>query len=377
MSVSKKIKIFAFTGTRADYPRIKSVLNLIRKNSKFELKIVVTGSHLLKSSGYTYKDILKDDFKIDYKVKMFKENQTDSLGENALSFSRCSKGLVRIIEREKPDYAIVTVDRVETLAIASICALMNIPILHFQGGEISGTIDESIRHAVSKLSHFHFVSTPNSKKRLIQMGEQPKNVFLVGCPYTDILKAVMEKKTNNSEKYCIFIMHSVTTNLDEASKLFISVYNALENIAKYFKVYCFTPNTDPGFKNILNKLKKNKKFILVKNLESDSFLKLLKHAKFMIGNSSSGIREAASFKVPTIDIGSRQNGREKSLNVINVGFREDEILRKVKYVTTNSHFLKKLKNCENIYGDGNVAKKVLKILLNLKLDKTVLEKKIL
>ena len=172
LSEQNKRIICAFTGTRADYPRIKSVLFKLKEHPCFDLKIVVTGSHLLKSSGYSIKEIKDDGFIVDAKVKMFDEILDDSLEGGVNSFNKCAKGMIKAIIKIKPDIALVTVDRVETLAIASVCALMNIPIIHVQGGEISGTIDESIRHAVTKLSHFHLTSTRLAKKRMIYRGNK-------------------------------------------------------------------------------------------------------------------------------------------------------------------------------------------------------------
>ena len=379
--LNKVLKITAFTGTRADYPRIKSLLSKLDKDKKYDLKIVVTGSHLLKSSGYTIKDIIDDGFKVDKKVKMFLEPLDDSLAGNAQSFARCALGITKIIKSLKPNIALVTVDRVETLAIASVCALMNVPIIHVQGGEISGTIDESIRHAVTKLSHFHFVATKLSKKRVIQMGENPKNVFHTGCPYTDILmeekkknKTIKIKNLDIKQRFCIFTMHSVTTNLNEAKILFKDVCEAIKFISEEFLIYAFLPNTDPGCNLILENLKGLKNIFLIKNLKSSEFIYLMKKAEFMIGNSSSGIREAATFKLPVINIGSRQNGREKSTNVVDCGFSKTEILKKVNLVTQNKKFKNKLKYCRNIYGDGKVAQRCLKIIDNLDL-KNVIEKK--
>ncbi len=376
---SKKIRICAFTGTRADYPRIKSVLLNLKKDKTFELKIVVTGSHLLKSAGSTYKEILDDKFKIDYKVKMFDDPPDYSIYGGAKAFARCSSGIADILKNYKPDIALVTVDRVETLAIASVCALMNIPIAHVQGGEVSGTIDESIRHAVTKLSHIHFVATNQAKKRVIKLGENPKYVFNVGCPYIDIID---KEKNNNlvnpnfSEHFGIFTMHSVTTDIREAKLHFIEVSKALETISKEFFIFAFIPNTDPGGNYILNKLKSHKNIKIVNHMKSREFLSLMKNASFMFGNSSAGIREAASFKLPVLNIGSRQRGREHSINVVHCGFNKKEILEKIKYILTNKKFRKNLRNCKNIYGDGNSAKKIIKKLKQIDISSTILQKRL-
>ncbi len=373
-----------FTGTRADYPRIKTLVSLLEKSKKFELKIIVTGSHLLKKFGFSYKEIIKDGYKIHRKIKMFSEPLDDTLLGNTIAFSKCTKGIAKTLNEIKPDLAIVTVDRVETLAIASACALMNVPIAHVQGGEVTGTIDESIRHAVTKLSHYHFVSTELSKKRIIQMGEKKKNVYNVGCPYTDILENIKKNKkkskeflkiTNKKDKYIIFIMHSVTTNISEIKTNLKNIINVINKLSEEYYIFSFLPNTDPGCNFIINNLKKNKKIKIINNLHSNLFLELMKYSDFMIGNSSSGIREAPTFKVPYICIGSRQNGRERSINVIDVNYDYDEIMSKVNFIKNNKKFKQKLKRCTNVYGKGNVAKKMYKFLVDIKLSSKVLDKK--
>ena len=182
-----------FYRNKSRFPQNKKCTRKIKNDKYFDLKIVVTGSHLLKSAGNTYKEILDESFKIDYKVKMFSDPPDDSLYGGAKAFARCSSGISDVLRNYKPDLALVTVDRVETLAIASVCALTNIPIAHVQGGEVSGTIDESIRHAVTKLSHIHFVATKQAKKRGDKTWRNPKHVFNVGCPYIDIINKEKKK----------------------------------------------------------------------------------------------------------------------------------------------------------------------------------------
>ena len=375
---SNKISICAFSGTRADFPRIKSVLEKIKIDKYFDLKIVVTGSHLLKSAGSTYKEILEENFKIDHKVKMFSDPPDDSLYGGAKAFAKCSSGISNILKNYKPDLALVTVDRVETLAIASVCALMNIPIAHVQGGEVSGTIDESIRHAVTKLSHIHFVATKQAEKRVIKLGENPKHVFNVGCPYIDIINSERKNKEvlmDLPSNFGIFTMHSVTTDLKEAKLHFIEVIKAIKIISKDFFIFAFIPNTDPGRNYILKKLKLLKNIKILNHLKSRDFLFLMKNAKFMFGNSSAGIREAASFKLPVLNIGSRQRGREHSNNVIHCGFNKEEILKKIKFLVTNVKFKRKLKNCRNIYGNGKSAEKIIKKLKQIDISSTILQKR--
>ncbi len=184
MGNKAKRKIACVTGTRADYPRVKSVLQEIGLRPNLELKLIVTGTHLLEEYGRTIKEIEQDGFNIAARVEMYSND--DSPYGMAKVAARCSDGFADVLNKIKPDLLLITVDRVETLAVAQTAALMNIPIAHIQGGEVTGTIDESIRHAVTKLSHIHFPATTDASERIIKMGEDPSNVYTVGCPYLDI-----------------------------------------------------------------------------------------------------------------------------------------------------------------------------------------------
>ena len=175
--VRKKVKkICCITGTRADYPRVRSVLKRLKHNPNFILYIVVTGSHLLKEYGYSYKEIIEDGFEIYKKVHMFKNDFNSPYGM-ALASAECTKGIAHALSEINPDLVLLTVDRVETLAAATAASLMNFPIAHIQGGEITGTIDEVLRHAITKLSHIHFPASKDAKKRILRLGENPKLIF--------------------------------------------------------------------------------------------------------------------------------------------------------------------------------------------------------
>jgi GDP/UDP-N,N'-diacetylbacillosamine 2-epimerase (hydrolysing) len=354
-----KRKILCLTGTRADYPRIKSVLKKIESDSRFELYLVVTGSHLLKGYGNSFKEVQKDKYKNIIKSKMYVGNFNNPYGMS-ISASNLSKNFSKILNKIKPDIVLLTVDRVETLAAAMSASLMNFPIAHVQGGEITGTIDESIRHAVTKLSHLHFVANRDAERRIIKLGEIKKNVFNVGCPYIDIIKnQKLKSKKELFEKYKIDInkeiilltLHSVTTEYKKSNKHIDIVIKALYKF-KDFQIITFYSNADAGGKEIIKKINKSYKFMkILPNVDSVDFLSFMKYAKFMIGNSSAGIREASSFQLPVINIGNRQNGRMKSFNVIDVDFNYKKIILKINYILKNANFKKRLKKLVNPYGD--------------------------
>jgi len=374
-----KRKILCLTGTRADYPRIKSVLKKIEADSRFELFLVVTGSHLLKNYGYSFREVKKDKYKNIIKTKMYVGNFNSPYGMS-LSASNLSKNFSKILNKIRPDIVLLTVDRVETLAAAMSASLMNFPIAHVQGGEITGTIDESIRHAVTKLSHLHFVANEDAKKRLLKLGEIRKNVFNVGCPYIDIInnqklkskKQLFKKyKINLKKKIVLFTLHPVTTEYKRSYKQIDILLKALTKF-KEFEILTFYSNADAGGKEIIKKINLSNKFIkILPNIDSIDFLSFMKYAKFMIGNSSAGIREAPSFKLPVINVGNRQNRRMKAHNVVDVGFNYKEIISKINYVLNNRNFKNRLKKVVNPYGDGKASNKIVKVLNKQKIENLI------
>lgn len=375
--MKKKIKIMAFTGTRADYPRVKKVLEKIKLNKKFELKIVVSGTHVLKEYGNTYKEIIKDGFKIYKKFNIYDSNY-DTLYGATKAISNCTKGFAKILRDYNPDVVLITVDRIETLGATIPASIMNFPIAHIQGGEVTGTIDENIRHAVTKLSHIHLVANDDAKKRIIKLGEHKKYVFNVGCPYIDLIKStkIISKdklfnklKLDVNKKTIILIQHAVTTEYGESKNQILKTIDALKKLDyNKYQIFSIYSNADPGSKEIIKQIKKAK-FNLVKNIVSDDFINLMKYSNLLIGNSSCGIREAPSFKLPVINIGSRQNRRLRAKNVIDVDHKVYQIKKALDYALNNKKFRKILKKVRNPYGDGKASDKIVSILKNLNLNR--------
>ena len=294
------------------------------------------------------------------------------------AISNCTKAFAKILKNYKPDIVLITVDRIETLGATIPASIMNFPIAHIQGGEVTGTIDENIRHAVTKLSHIHLVANEDAKKRIIKLGENKKYIFNVGCPYVDLIKStkrmskkILFKKLNLdiNKKTIILIQHAVTTEYgDSKNQIFktISVLKKLDH--KKFQIFAIYSNVDPGSKEIIKQIKKAK-FNIRKNIVSEEFINLMKYSDLLIGNSSCGIREAPSFKLPAINIGSRQNKRLRAKNVIDVDYKISEINDAINYALNNKKFKKILKNVKNPYGDGNASDKIVRILKNLNLSK--------
>lgn len=377
------MKIFLVTERRADFSRFKPILKLIEKEKKINYHLVVTGLHLVRKHGYTINEILKEKFKVYKKFKMFDDGyflKNDGAEmSNALGIAVCK--LSNILKKSKPDLILSGFDIAANFA-ATICgAHMNIPVAHIQGGEVSGTIDESLRHGMSKFSNLHFTANNETRKRLIKMGEIPRHIYAVGCPSIDALKAekLMSKKEifkkyniDLSKPFTLVIQHPVTSELEYAEKQMKETVNAIKKIdIQHLIIF---PNNDAGSNRIL-KMIKNSRLNYTPTLNLSEYKTLLTFCEVLIGNSSSGIHEASTFKVPVINIGSRQNGRMKPKNIINVGHNSHQIYKAIKKGISTS-FKKKIKNIKNPYGDGSSSTKILKIIKRLKLKKLNTQKKI-
>lgn len=378
-----KKKIFIVTERRADFSRFKPIIKLIEKEKNLTYDLVVTGIHLNKSFGYTKNEILEEKFKIFDEFKIF--NKKYFLKNNGASMSEAlGKAFIKlpkIIEKSKPDIILSGFDIAANFALTVCGAHMNIPVAHIQGGEVSGTIDESLRHGMSKFSNFHFTATQETKKRLIKMGELKKYTFVVGCPSIDALKQEDDETSYNikrkfnidiSKDYILIIQHPVTSELDEIKNQFIETIEALKNI-KMQKLFVF-PNNDAGSNKIINLIKKYK-FNYCKTLALKEYKTLLKNSKALVGNSSSGIHEAATYKIPVVNIGTRQEGRTRSSNVVDAKYNRKNILNVLQKVLSKK-FEIKLKKLKNPYGDGNSSKKIINILKKINLKNFNTQKKI-
>jgi UDP-N-acetylglucosamine 2-epimerase (hydrolysing) len=368
-------KILFITGTRADYGKIKSLLRIIEQSQEFEAYIYVSGMHLLKLLGDTYKEVLKDGWKNIYVAYGLSNTRIASydLGNVICDFT----GYIRKIN---PDMIVVHGDRIDALAGAAVGALNNILVAHIEGGELSGTVDESIRHAISKFAHIHFVSNEEAKLRLIQLGESEKNIYIIGSPDIDLMlsgnlpsiEAVKKRYEIPFKKYGIVMYHPVTTEFKQLNINIKNIVDALiESKIQYIVVY---PNNDLGYELILNeyrRLEANKNFRVFPSLRFEYFLTLLKNADFIIGNSSAGIREAAIYGIPAIDLGNRQTGRydtRTSRNIQHVAEKKDEVLKAISKIDEYRFFSKK-------FGDGRSTERFYEILCSPTTWKVELQKR--
>lgn len=356
----RKRKIVFLTGTRADFGKIKSLLVALDASGKFDIHIFVTGMHMLKRYGSTWREV--NSLGIGSVYTFINQNHEDSLD---VVFAKTVSGFSDYVKEIGPDLVVVHGDRAEPLAGATVGALSGILVAHIEGGEVSGTVDELIRHAVTKLSHFHFVSNETARRRISQLGEVESSIYVIGSPEVDVinsgnLPAIDEVKSHYDlafEKYSIVMFHPVTTELDSISQeVRILVDSLIKSDRNYIVIL---PNNDPGTLTIQKeyiRLGDLPNFRILPSMRFEYFLTLLKHADFMIGNSSSGVREAPHLAVPSINIGSRQNNRSQSPMITNSDIEESKILSSI-VLALNTPRVSDAK-----YGDGNSAHKFVKLL---------------
>lgn len=377
-------------GSRANYSSIKSVMTQINKSKKLKLSLIVFSSAVSQKYGSVYKIIENDGFKINYLLKNLidgedPETMTKSTGLALIEIAKC-------FDLIKPDIVFTIGDRFETIAITLASTYMNIPLAHTMGGEVTGTIDESIRHANTKFAHIHFPATKKSAERIFKLGEEKKYIFHVGCPRIDLIKEQLTKniisisklnkkvfntgvgkKFDLSKEFILVLQHSVTT---EYNKSEWQITNTLEAVKKTGKnAIIMWPNPDAGSGELSFGIRKfreknlNLNFFYIKNLPTYDYIMLMNYASCLVGNSSSAIRDGAYIGTPAVNIGTRQNSREKGRNVLNCNYLSKNI-----YVAILKQIKKRKFRSDYLYGDGNAGKKIVNILTKLK--KVNVQKKI-
>lgn len=356
-------KILFLTGTRADFSKIKSLIQILEEQQKFEVFVFVTGMHMQKKYGYTLIEIERCKFK---NVHTF-ENHTHETTMD-LTLAKTIEGLSTFVKTIQPDMIIVHGDRVETLAGAIVGSLNNILVAHIEGGEISGTVDELIRHSVSKLSHIHFVSNENAANRLKQMGEMDSSIYTIGSPDVDIMFSNELPSLATVKKYYeiafdtfgIIMFHPVTTEAKEMQKYATDfVVTLLNDTHNYVVIY---PNNDLGSQSIIDsyeKLKNNTRFRVFPSLRFEYFLTLLKNSQFIIGNSSAGIREAPYYGIPIINIGTRQKNRAVHAEIMHVDYSCVSISSALEKIDDQI-----IKKSNPDFGQGNSAQLFLESIEN-------------
>ena len=379
-----KRRIAIIASSRATYGYKRKVINLINKSHRLELQLIVTGMHLLKEYGYSVKDIETDGFPIAAKVEMMVGGDTPSAWAKSIGVE--IQNLAQVFSMLRPDIVLVTGDRAEMFAATATAAYMNIPVAHIQAGDVSGHIDGSARHAITKLSHVHFPSCEDSAKRVEKMGEEKWRIFNVGAPQLDaIIHDPKLSKEELNEKLGIdlnpptilVLQHPVLVENDKSYKHMKQTMGAIAELK--IQTLIIYPNVDSGGAEIIRAIKEyeNLPFIhTFRNIERQIFISLLKEVSVIIGNSSCGILEAPSFKLPAVNIGNRQRGRMQASNVFNVPHERIEIANAINKALFDNDFKKDLKNCINPYGDGRSSERIVKILEEIELNEQLLDKKI-
>jgi UDP-hydrolysing UDP-N-acetyl-D-glucosamine 2-epimerase len=366
-----KRKICVVVTARPSYSRIRSALNAIQAHADLELQLVVAASALLDRYGSAIHAIERDGFTVHERVYMVLE------GENLVTSAKSTgiglSELATVFDNRKPDAVVTVADRYETMATAVAASYMNIPVVHVQGGEVTGSVDEKVRHAVTKLSNLHLVATKLARERVIKLGEEPDRVVVTGCPSIDIAAEVCARpeldfdpfekyggvgpRPDLSRGYLVVMQHPVTTEYDEARQQVEETLYALRDFS--LPILWFWPNADAGSDGtskgirIFRERENPQNLHLFRNMFPEDFLRLLVHSTAIIGNSSVAIRECSFLGVPAVNIGSRQNRRERGANVIDVEHDREAIAGAIR-----EHVKRGRPPADRLYGDGHAGTRI-------------------
>ncbi|HHU17967.1 MAG TPA: UDP-N-acetylglucosamine 2-epimerase (hydrolyzing) [Clostridiales bacterium] len=381
------LKILAITGIRSEYFILQPVFEEFLSRKNVELKAIVTGAHLSPLYGNTYKLIEKDGYDI---IKLETLLSSDKLSGRCKSVGIQIMGLTDIVSREKPDWLLVLGDREESITTAIVGTYLNIPVAHLCGGDrVVGNIDDSIRHAVTKLAHLHFPTTKENGERIIKMGEEPWRVHVVGNPALDSIRkqpylgldyinGKLGTNIKENEPFILLIKHPLSSEVELAEKQMEITMEAISELG--YKTIVIYPNSDAGNYGMIQVIKKyEKKFDFIKAFETlprDIFVNLQRKTALLLGNSSAGILEAPFLGLPVVNIGSRQKQRQHSENIIFVPHDKEKIKEAINKVINDKEFIRICKNCSNPYGDGYSSKRIVDIILSTPINSELLNKQI-
>lgn len=381
-----KRKVCVVITARPSYSRIKTALKAIQAHPKLELQLVVAASALLDRYGSAVNYIQRDGFMITAKV--FNVLEGENLTAAAKTTGIGILELSTVFDNIKPEMVVTIADRFETMATAIAASYMNIPLAHIQGGEVTGNIDEKVRHSITKLADYHLVSSESAYARVIKLGEEPDTVYNTGCPSIDLANEVFQnpaldfdpyvkyggvgEKPDLSNGYWVVMQHPVTTEVGAARKHIEETLHAMNQVEE--PVLWFWPNVDAGADGTSSGIRAFREsndlsnFHFFKNMEPNDFLRLLANSKGLVGNSSVGIRECAYLGVPVVNIGSRQNRRDRGNNVLDVDYNREQIFEAIKTHANNGHA-----PSSRVYGGGDAGKRIAELLATvpLKFHKTI------
>jgi UDP-hydrolysing UDP-N-acetyl-D-glucosamine 2-epimerase len=376
-----KRRICIFIGSRANYSSIKSAMSAIARHARLELQVIVGASAVLDRYGAVVDLIEKDGFETAARVHTLIEGETPMTMAKSTGLGLLE--LPNIFERLAPDFVLTVGDRFETMATTLAAAYMNIPIAHTMGGEVSGTIDESIRHAVTKFAHLHFPASNEAKERIIRLGERPEHVHMVGCPRIDLVADILRTgparldehlfdtgvgdRLDLKKPFVLVSQHPVTTEYGEGERQITATLSAVREIGQ--QAIVLWPNADAGSEDVARGIRKWRERELdgdmhfFKNLPVETYVRLMATTSCLVGNSSSGIREGAFIGTPVVNIGSRQDMRERGRNVIQVAHEKDAIVAAVRRQIEHGPY-----KSAPIYGDGNAGERIAECLSTCTVD---------
>lgn len=378
--MARKTTIAVVTGTRAEFGLLKSVMQAVADHPSLALRTIAAGLHLTKG---TWRDITAAGFAIDHRVPMQQKGKSGRSAD-VQALSKGVRGFGKAVSQLRPDFVLVLGDRIEAFAAASAASVGGLPVAHIHGGDrAEGVADESMRHAISKMAHLHFAATAKSQRRLIRMGENAGCVFNVGSPAMDELPSV---KSDCSDVGCVVMLHPIGDIDREEANHMRNVMRAVTKCARAMKDhenlvhYLFQPNADPGSDGIQQELisivektkpstRNSPQFKLVAHLPRQQFLEVLGGSRMIMGNSSAGLIEAAALKVPCVNIGPRQNGREKPSNVIDCNYGVDSIAAAIRAALKMD-----IRRMRHPYGDGNTGRRIAQLLADKTLNQIPIRK---
>jgi UDP-hydrolysing UDP-N-acetyl-D-glucosamine 2-epimerase len=367
-------RVCVVVGSRANYSSIKSAMHAVRDHPELELQLVVGASALLDRYGTVLDVIERDGFEPDERVFMLIEGETP--GTMAKSTGLGLLELPTAFDRLQPDVVITVGDRFETMATALAATYMNIPLAHTMGGEVSGNIDESIRHAVTKFAHLHFPACSDAAERIIRMGEDPERVHVVGCPRMDLVAQVLEQRTDGlsdifalgvggtfdlEQPFLLVSQHPVTTEYGDGERQIDETLRAVQTLG--LPAVVLWPNADAGSEQIARGIRKfrehedDSKLHFFKNLPTNDYIRLMARTACLVGNSSSAIREGSFIGTPAVNVGPRQEGRQRGSNVVDVDYDREQIADAVGAQIEHGSY-----GHEPIYGDGRAGERIAEVL---------------
>lgn len=381
--INKKKKIAYISGTRADFGLMTPVLSAIKKSKKLDLKLYATGIHLMPKFGHTINEIKKEFPEVISIKTIFKSDERSATAKFLSNFIYC---LINEFHKDKPDLVLTLGDRPEMISTALACLYLRIPVGHIHGGDKTTTVDEVARHAITKLSHLHFPATKEAAERIRKMGEENWRIKIVGAPALDVIMSenlptrneIFKKLGLNPKKKVILLsQHPISEDHGNAGKQMTETLSAVKSFG--LPVVVTYPHADAGGKRIISEIEKERKnynFHIFPSLPHKDFLAMEKGGSVLVGNSSAAMIESSSFKTPAVNIGTRQSGRQRGDNVIDVGYNRNEIKKAIKKSLYDKKYLAKLAKTTNPWGDGKTGPRVAKILEKVEINSRLLTKQI-